>query len=440
MAWIPLTPLAPISGAHAGLGRRARHDARAAQEFTLAVIPDAQNYLDYSHQSRAGFPFDAHALLDRQLEYVAANACGNGGDIAFVSVVGDVWQHPSLAIDPQSVARGYSAVFNPWLASVTTPTPYTRSLELPAADAAFGRLAGAVPFGVAPGNHDYDAMYSDSRWPPASDVTDLDAGDPCSIGMLHIGGLDNFRRVFGASSRFFEGLPWYVSSYRGGGDSAQLFSAGGFIFLHIALEMDAPGEALFWAMQVLDAFPGLPTIVTTHDYLDTDGRRRSDPIIDPQRTDPTHNDPQDVWDHFLSRNDQIFLVLCGHEHGEAFRVDDNIHGHPVVQILADYQDRRQVSVEQGLAEPAGLGDGWMRLLRFDMEAETPTLHARTYSTYYDAYSTELPRFAAWYKEAEAPGLSDEEFLAKGDFVVQLDGFRERFGRAAELSFALAGGE
>ena len=33
------------------------------QVFTIAVLPDTQNYLDYTHQKAEGFPFEASELF-----------------------------------------------------------------------------------------------------------------------------------------------------------------------------------------------------------------------------------------------------------------------------------------------------------------------------------------------------------------------------------------
>ena len=66
--------------------------------FTLAAIPDTQNYLDYSHQTAEGFPFDANELFYAQLRYVASNLKSQGGDIAFVTALGDVWQHATFGM------------------------------------------------------------------------------------------------------------------------------------------------------------------------------------------------------------------------------------------------------------------------------------------------------------------------------------------------------
>jgi hypothetical protein len=126
----------------------------------------------------------------------------------------------------------------------------------------YSLLTASLPGGTdnaltGTGNHDYDAMYSDSRWPPTLDITKLNPNDPASIGGLHIGGLDNFRQVFGSNTSFFKHRPWYVSSFHGGTNSAQVFFAEGRPFLHIGLEMDAPNDALAWAAKVIPRFTRL---------------------------------------------------------------------------------------------------------------------------------------------------------------------------------------
>ena len=100
-----------------------------------------------------------------------------------------------------------------------------------------------------------------------------------------------------------------------------------------------------------------------------------------------------VWDKFISRNDQIFLVLCGHEHAQAFRADDNASGHKVYQVLADYQSRHQTADDAGYKRfhpEEGIGDGWMRLMSFDMSTPTPRVHVHTYSTVYKKESIAAP--------------------------------------------------
>ena len=400
--------------------------------FTIAVLPDTQNYLDYTHQKAENFPFDASELFLEQMQFVADHLRSQGGDIAFVTSLGDVWQHQSLKIDPEHEARGFKVVPNEVLDAHFAPTPKVKTVEMPMARRGFEKIAGKVPFSVVPGNHDYDAMWTHSV--PEGGAR-YDPNDMTKLGLLHPGGLNNFRSVFGADTPFFKGQPWYVASNDGGADSAQIFSAGGYRFLHIGLQFDPPNKSLEWAASVIKRHPGLPTIISTHDYMDNAGQRLPNPIIDAAAADPHDNSPQMVWHKLISQHDQIFLVLCGHEHGQAFRTDDNKFGNDVYQVLADYQDRGQTAKDAGVksAYPVGIGDGWLRLMTFELGAARPRIQVRTYSTYYKKHSSEAPNYAQWYKAQEKPKLGDEEFLRQDEFRIELADFRKRFGAPAVSS-------
>jgi hypothetical protein len=394
---------------------------RQGETFTIALIPDTQNYVDYKHQKATGFPFDARDLFLEQLQYVSDHLRSKGGDIAFVSGLGDVWQHQSLRIDPEHESQGYKWIPNPLMdKALGAPGPEVQQIEMPSAREGYQLIAGATPFSVVPGNHDYDAMWTDVNHPPKATMQSM-----TDLGMMHSGGLTNFVSVFGAQSDFFRDKSWYVASHDSGADSAQIFSAGGYRFLHIGLQFDPPNASLEWAASVLQRYPGVPTIVTTHDYLNVSGQREPSPILDNHAIDPRDNTPQMVWDKLISQHDQIFLVLCGHEHGQAFRVDDNSSGHKVYQILGDYQDRAQTAIDAG-AKPIPVGDGWMRLLTFDMGGAAPTVHVHTYSTHYKKESVDTPDYPRWYKAHEKPNLADEEFRAQDDYRFTLDDFRRRF--------------
>ncbi|MHC4107640.1 MAG: metallophosphoesterase [Planctomycetota bacterium] len=406
--------------------------------FTVAVIPDTQNYVDYSRQKAEGFAIDSSVLFIDQMRSIAARSVAKGGNVVFVVSVGDVWQHQTERMDADHAARGFEWIENRFFDIELKVTDKAKTIEMPKAVEGYEILAAAgLPFGVAPGNHDYDAMWSAAGFPPnlkknPRELT-MTAED---IGLLHIGGLDNFRSVFGAGSDFFRDKPWYVDHFAGGANSAQTFSAGGYTFLHIALEMQAPDEVLAWAETVLAEHPGLPTIVTTHDYLATDGRRVASPLVDLDRLDPDqHNSAEELWTKLISQHDQIFLVLCGHNHGQSKRVDANVHGHAVHQVLADYQERGQAGLDAGqplspyTGHPPSIGDGWYRLMTFDLAADPPRLRVRTHSSHYDSFSSELATYAEWYKAREQPELTDAEFHAADNYEIVLEDFRERFGRA-----------
>lgn len=392
--------------------------------FTVAVIPDTQNYVDYRNQKWSGFPFDAVEQYYGQMWYIAENARSNGGDIVFATHVGDVWQHYSEWMDPEHEARGFKWMPNLYGSAVAiSPKVHTRNFEIPAAVLGFRVLEGRLPFSVVPGNHDYDALWTDPAHPPTRDP---ETGE-VTHGVRHVGGLRGYLSAFSAQSEFFEGQDWYVGAHDGGADSAQVFAAGQCRFLHIGLQYHAPDSALQWAADIIARHPGLPTIVTTHDYLHRSGERndRSNPLN--SVLDPRDNSPQMIWETFLSRHDQIFLVLSGHVSGQAYSVDRNRYGNEVHQMMADYQSRGQSVKDAGGEGP--VGDGWMRLLDFDLDAARPGVRVRTYSTHYGKHASEIPQYADWYKARDGHAQTpDAEYLARDEFSIGLTDFHRRFGR------------
>jgi hypothetical protein len=418
-----------------GIGQ-ASATPREPAVFTMAVVSDTQNMLDYRHQRSEGFVLDGADQFLTMMRAIAAWRDDNDRPLAFVAGVGDVSQHQSLAMDPAHAARGFEAIENPYINAELGVTQRVITDEMPVARKGYALLrAAGIPFGVAPGNHDYDAKWSVPQYPPRLDLAPEDVRIvPEHIGMLHVGGLDNFRAVFSGAGDMYRNAPWYVGSYDGGSNSAQLFRAGGYEFLHLALEMQ-PGDAvLAWAQDMLARFQGRPTIVSTHDYLSTRGERLPVRILDLAHIDPEeHNSAQQLWDKFISRNDQIFLVLCGHQHGQGRAVEPNRAGNEVIQLLADYQSRGQSALDAGAEldprrqRPPGVGDGWFRLLTFDFSAQQAKLRVRTYSSHYNRYASELESYAQWYGPYEQPELSAEAFLDRDEFDLELRDFQRRFG-------------
>lgn len=405
--------------------------------FTLVVIPDTQNAIDFTRQKAEGFAIDSSEIFIQQMQYIASKGMNNGGNVAFVASVGDVWQHLSSDIDPEHFARGITSIENPILSSEPLIKPKeTIEIEIPKAIEGYQLISDAgIPFGVAPGNHDYDATWSVSGFPPN---LDKEPGTHSStvedLGLLHIGGLRNFRSAFGSDTEFFRNKDWYVSGYNGGGSSAQLFSAGGYRFLHFAFEMQAGDKVLAWAQAIIDQHKDLPTIISTHDYLNSKGERKPISFFDLALADPSmNNNAETIWKQFIRHNDQIFLVLSGHQLGQAMRVDDNLTGHKVYQLLADYQERGQAGIDAGQAlnnqgKPVGIGDGWYREMVFHLGGEHPRVDVNTYSSHYKTYSNELNTYASWYKNREQPNMSDLDFLKADDFTIELDDFYVRFGK------------
>ncbi len=243
-------------------------------------------------------------------------------------------------------------------------------LELPIARKAFDKIAGVLPFGVVPGNHDYDRSWTDEK----EKTSRVDGGA-------------SFNKYFGPESPYFSGKSWYGGSWNGGMNSFQTFTAGGYRFLHIGLELEPSDSAIAWAQRVIDEHPESPVILTTHEYLgwedEPDGSGKARRLEDPYRKGFNRNTPQMLWEKLIAPNPQIFLVLCGHNYSgaaaENSRVDLNDDGLPVYQLLADYQGRTELwdshpelakikaglkedesSPYKGVADKERCGDGWLR--------------------------------------------------------------------------------
>ncbi len=289
--------------------------ALAGGPFAIIALPDTQNYVNDAGDA---------PLFTQQTQWVAdqIQVAGNPRNIVFVTHLGDV------------VSTG------------TSITQWDR------ADASMSVIDDVVPYGVLPGNHDYATTGVKST------------------------GTDNYVAYFGPQR--FAGQPWFGGAEPSGNNTYQLFEGGGFQFLHIALEW-RPSENVTngpvrdpspveWAQSVISANPGVPVIVSTHEYVDDDPPGRS-------------GAGEALWNELVRQNDQIILVLNGHFHsaggtndGEYHQVSQNDFGKDVVEVLQDYQDY-----------PNG-GDGWLRIITFDPAADE--IRFETYSPVLDDFQTE----------------------------------------------------
>jgi len=212
--------------------------------------------------------------------------------------------------------------------------------------------AGII-YGVCPGNHDITASGS--------------SGQPYIP--------QPYLERFGPSR--FGGRAWFGGASPSGMSSYQYFSAGGMEFLSLHLECDTPVRELAWAQGILDENRDRPVLVTTHRYLqDAEDYTSGVPLVSSGRYPPIWYSVEgtytpdgiqsnEFFDWFIRKNPSIFMVNCGHFHEEYRQVSTNVAGLPVHEVLADFQD-----------DPNG-GDGWMRIMRFDVA--TNTIDVDTYS-------------------------------------------------------------
>jgi hypothetical protein len=241
---------------------------------------------------------------------------------------------------------------------ITTPSEweYIES-EWQIADAAHDILEAGpnpVPYSVLPGNHDFNdnvnpPVYRDTYW---------------------------YNQWFGPDR--FAGKSWYGGYRDARGDRNDnnycYFTGAGMDFMVLNMEFFPTAGMVDWADGVIKAHPNHRVIVATHWYLDKNGSRH---------TAHSHGgltdgrSGQDIWNELIKDNDNVFMVVCGHEPGEQWRQVTNSSGKPVFELLSDYQ-------MVGGRPPSGAGgDGWLTTLDFD--AENDTIKVRSYSPTRDQY-------------------------------------------------------
>ncbi|MEM8944571.1 MAG: metallophosphoesterase [Planctomycetota bacterium] len=235
-------------------------------------------------------------------------------------------------------------------------------VEWQRADLSMDRLDGIVKYSVLPGNHDYLLTSTKNS------------------------GTENYLSYFGPSR--FSSQSWFGGADPSGNNSYQLFNAGGFDFLHLALEWNPTDNTplrqlspLDWAQSVLDANPNLPVILSTHEYVQEEPPGRS-------------VTGEELWNQLITKNDQIFMVLNGHFHrfgkpfgGQHHQVSTNDAGRSVVEVLQNYQ-----------GFPTG-GEGWLRLIDFDIPNDR--LRFETYSPFLDEFlETEPAQFGTFAAQFE----------------------------------------
>lgn len=335
-----------------------------AETFTVAVVPDTQNYSDVTLPQPRGVD-----TFVQQMQYLADQR--DEKKLVFTTFVGDIVQHGDGQFRTKVEGAGDEA-FRYW---------DTRG-EWDNANRAVSVLTrSSMPFGMSPGNHDYDsANWWDGEGSPGP-------AKPLASGRT-------WELYFGPQSRHFAGKPWYGGSFNQGLNSFQFFTGGGRRFLHIAFEMEPSQAALDWAQGVIDANPGLPVILTTHEWIlpaSIASKTERSNNYDGYFAGSDHLPPDQIWNRFVRKNAAIFLILSGHHftpaengvsQGENLRIDTNDAGYPVYQVLQDYQG--QTIGPDGTADSANGGAGWLRFIEFDTDARK--MHFYTYSTLLDRHA------------------------------------------------------
>jgi hypothetical protein len=298
--------------------------APASDYFTVVLLPDTQKYSE-------SWP----EIYLAQTQWIRDNVAAE--NIVFVSHLGDIVENG---------AYGPNGNIEEWLV----------------ADQAMMLLDHVVPWGIVIGNHDFDS------W------TDPHAGSLNYLQFFH-------------PARFFDDPGWGGAD-ADGYNTYRYFEGAGRRFLALHLIPDIPEPAITWAQSVIDAHPGVPTMISTHVYMKQNGRTLF-PYMD--LYDPTWggHSGEEIYQMLAVPNPQVFLVTCGHMPLELFQISPNSLGQDVLEMLADYQLR-----EFG-------GQGFLRLLRF----------------YPDEDRIDVLTYSPWLNEFETD--ADSQFSIAMDFLTRL---------------------
>ncbi len=136
-------------------------------------------------------------------------------------------------------------------------------------------------------------------------------------------------------------------------------------------------DILEWANRVVAANKDYKVIVTTHEYLSSDGKKL-DPNITAQTEYYGLYAGQTIWDKFARKHENIFLILSGHHKtydiGKSQIRGDN--GNTVTQMMIDPQ---RIDMPQNYPDAAGHGPtGLVAMLHFSKDGKT--LDVEYYST------------------------------------------------------------
>jgi len=308
--------------------------------YTIAVLPDTQDYTDASLAN--GRPETFHAMT----EWLVANQ--DGKNIVFAIHVGDVTQ--------DNLASHWEV-----------------------ANRALTTLDGKVAYSLLPGNHDqalggtaadHSSAFLDALFSPARQA----ASNPGTFGGT------------------------YDQEPERGANSFHTFEApDGTDWLVVSLEFGPRDDVLRWAADVIGAHLDHQVIIASHSL--TNWPVRHDPAGLPlydegagadygMGRDPEGaNDGETVYRELLARFPNIAMTFSGHIFGDGAEVNESYsqHGNRIVESLVNYQNgvAREITGNGDPALGGQGGNGAMRLVTIDPDNDRVTTEA--YFTVFDDY-------------------------------------------------------
>lgn len=202
----------------------------------------------------------------------------------------------------------------------------------------FSRLDGEVRYMTTPGNHDYDDNCTKSR------------------------NLSWFNKYF--TEERFEKLGYFGGTFKENElqNAYYLFEESSIKYLVISIEFGADDQVLNWANEIAASYPDRRIIVITHGYLDADGQYLDVPRAHAPKGYSWNNvievnDGSDIYNKFIKKHKNMFMVLCGHVPTDDIIFKESIgdNGNIIMNFLID---------GQGLLNNAA-GENMLALFSFD---------------------------------------------------------------------------
>ncbi len=271
-----------------------------SKPFTIVALPDTQCYADTRHKQSARKWKDDNLqrYFFKQTEWARDNK--ERLNISFLVHEGDIVQ-----------------------------TDYPEEWAI--AKKAMSKLDGVVPYCLCLGNHDMGYQKT--------------AKDEYSYTTA-VNRTTHFNEYFPREK--FANRPEFGGTYQANShnNSWYHFENGGLKFMIVSLECKPRDEVLVWANEIVKNHPDHRVIVLTHSYLNSNKTRTTKGFKMPG------NLGEAMWQKFVKKHKNIFMVLCGHVLGEAMLTSTGDHGNQVYQILSDYQ-----GLNKG-------GESWLRYMVF----------------------------------------------------------------------------
>ncbi|MBR2838067.1 MAG: metallophosphoesterase [Kiritimatiellae bacterium] len=290
--------------------------------FTYVCIPDTQAYRSKKDPAEPSGWLEKNKSFDTRVDWIAANA--KKERIFFVSHMGDVVE-------------------------------VNRKSQWDFASKEMAKLDGVVPYAICPGNHDQQRNTE------------------------KVGDTSLFAEAFPPSR--FAMRPWYAGCFAGytnsygvavcgrNANSCQLVEAGGFKFVLLHIECNAPEPALAWADEMLEKHRDRRAIIATHMFL---GYTKSSYRTENAKAGWTIRPRPDqiglvgwakrhgreavsgkkMWERHFSKHPNVFLIVCGDQSAVTTQHEElrGEKGNVVHAFLQDY--------------PKSDESDWIRLFRF----------------------------------------------------------------------------